>query len=193
MKQIQQQKADEEARRHRDKLRYERKMEEERAKEREILKKRMAAELNKSQQNNQNEVPKLKESPINSSRKDTVVENGDQNPEVIDNSKMSAKHDDTESELNDSKSDIPRSTNDLNADANKESKRSYENKNNIKELELDIKSDKSLDIDKDFVDSDNSPSFAESSDGTENIVNDESTTFRANVLIQRQSKGKQNE
>ena len=191
MKQIQQQKADEEARRHRDKLRYERKMEEERAKEREILKKRMAAELNKSQQNNQNEVPKLKESPINSSRKDTVVEMGDQNPEVIDNSKMSAKHDDTESELNDSKSDIPRSTNDLNADANKESKRSYENKNNIKELELDIKSDKSLDIDKDFVDSDNSPSFAESSDGTENIVNDESTTFRPNVLIQRQSKGKQ--
>ena len=191
MKQIQQQKADEEARRHRDKLRYERKMEEERAKEREILKKRMAAELNKSQQNNQNEVPKLKESPINSSRKDTVVENGDQNPEVIDNRKMSAKHDDTESELNVSKSDIPRSTNDLNADANKESKRSYENKNNIKELELDIKSDKSLDIDKDFVDSDNSPSFAESSDGTENIVNDESTTFRANVLIQRQSKGKQ--
>ena len=191
MKQIQQQKADEEARRHRDKLRYERKMEEERAKEREILKKRMAAELNKSQQNNQNEVPKLKESPINSSRKDTVVEMGDQNPEVIDNSKMSAKHDDTESELNDSKSDIPRSTNDLNADANKESKRSYENKNNIKELELDIKSDKSLDIDKDFVESDNSPSFAESSDGTENIVNDESTTFRPNVLIQRQSKGKQ--
>ena len=191
MKQIQQQKADEEARRHRDKLRYERKMEEERAKEREILKKRMAAELNKSQQNNQNEVPKLKESPINSSPKDTVVENSDQNPEVIDNSKMSAKHDDTESELNDSKSDIPRSTNDLNADANKESKRSYENKNNIKELELDIKSDKSLDIDKDFVESDNSPSFAESSDGTENIVNDESTTFRPNVLLQRQSKGKQ--
>ena len=49
MKQIQQQKANEEARRLRDKLRYERKMEEERAKEREILKKRMAAELNKKQ------------------------------------------------------------------------------------------------------------------------------------------------
>jgi hypothetical protein len=68
MKQIQQQRAEEEARRLRDKLKYEKKMEEERIKERELLKKRMANEQAKKEQrdNEQKELRKIKEQNIES-------------------------------------------------------------------------------------------------------------------------------
>ena len=40
------------------------------------------------------------------------------------------------------------------------------------------------------LDSDNSPSFPKKSDGSDSVVNDESSKFNPNVLIHRQSKGK---
>ena len=89
MKQIQQQIANEEARRLRDKLKYERKMEEERAKEREILKKRMTAEPNKKQQSeqkkNEHELHKTSEKPVNSTPEESIVVNENFDSEQTNN------------------------------------------------------------------------------------------------------------
>ena len=193
MKQIQQQKANEEARRLRDKLRYERKMEEERAKEREILKKRMAAELIKKQQNNKKEgVSKTQEqTSVNSTPNDpTSVDNITNKSEVSgavktsneqrkdDLSGSSPKTDDLENQQSDQSA--TEETNNMNKDSD------------IKELNLDIDSPKKISDDTERVnqDADNSPSFHKSSDAFESVVNDASTNFSPNVLIQRQSKGK---
>ena len=192
MKQIQQQKANEEARRLRDKLRYERKMEEERAKEREILKKRMAAELNKKQQNNKKGVSKTQvQTSVNSNPKDpTSVDNIANRSEVSgavkisneqrkdDLSASSPKTDDLENQQSDQS--VTEKTNNMNKDSD------------IKELNLDIDSPEKISDDTERVnqDADNSPSFHKSSDAFESVVNDASTNFSPNVLIQRQSKGK---
>ena len=167
MKQIQQQKANEEARRLRDKLKYERKMEEERAKEREILKKRMTAELNKKQQSeqkkNEHELHKTSEKPVNSTPEESNVVNENFDSEQTNNLEKS------------------------NVRETKESK----NEDEISKLEIEIGLEESSnENDAAGLDSDNSPSFPKKSDGSDSVVNDESSKFNPNVLIHRQSKGK---
>ena len=192
MKQIQQQKANEEARRLRDKLRYERKMEEERAKEREILKKRMAAELNKKQQNNNKESlsKSHEESSVNSTPKHpTSVDNIANKSEVSGDSKISNEP---------QKDDLPVSSPKTVDLENQQSDQSATEKTNImkdsdvKELKLEIDLQEEIidDTEKVNLNADNSPSFPKSSDAIESAVTDASTNFSPNVLIQRQSKGK---
>lgn len=165
MKQIQQQKANEEARRLRDKLKYERKMEEERAKEREILKKRMTAELNKKQQSeqkkNEHELHKTSEKPVNSTPEESIVVNENFDSEQTNNLEKS------------------------NVREIKESK----NEDEISKLEIEVGLEESSnENDAAGLDSDNSPSFPKKSDGSDSVVNDESSKFNPNVLIHRQSK-----
>ena len=191
MKQIQQQKANEEARRLRDKLRYERKMEEERAKEREILKKRMAAELNKKQQNNKESMSKShEETSVNSTPKEpTSVYNIANKSEESGGSKISNEP---------HKDDLPISSSNTVDLENQRSDQSATEKTNdmkdsdVKELKLDIDLQEEIidDTERLELDADNSPSFPKSSDAIESAVTDASTNFSPNVLIQRQSKGK---
>ena len=192
MKQIQQQKANEEARRLRDKLRYERKMEEERAKEREILKKRMAAELNKKQQNNNKEglSKSHEETSVNSTTKHpTSVDNTANKSEISGGAKISNEP---------QKDDLSVSSQKAVDLENRQSDQSAtEETNNMKDsdikelkLEIDMQEEVIEGTERVNLDADNSPSFPKSSDAIESVVNDASTNFSPNVLIQRQSKGK---
>ena len=192
MKQIQQQKANEEARRLRDKLRYERKMEEERAKEREILKKRMAAELNKKQQNNEKEV-------LSKSHEETSVNSTPQHPTLVDNTANKSQISGGAKISNEpQKDDLPVSSPKTVDLENRQSDQSAtEETNNMKDsdikelkLEIDMQEEVIEGTERVNLDADNSPSFPKSSDAIESVVTDASTNFSPNVLIQRQSKGK---
>lgn len=194
MKQIQQQKADEEARRLRDKLRYERKMEEERAKEREILRKRMAAELNKKQQNNEKDNLAKSDDKIsgNSTPKEPIAIDKDINKSDTSNK---AEISNQEQENTDKSESNPSSVNieqTNNIDSSAVDEISDLKKNSkVAELKLDINSKEMTNDneEKNVLDSDNSPAFPKSPKAYEGAVSDPSTNFSPNVLIQRQSKG----
>ena len=180
MKQIQQQRAEEEARRRRDRLKYEKKMEEEREKEREILKKRIAAEQAKKERSIKHtateNVPlgnknskidpgktggheRLNEA-VNSTKKINEQMNDGSSENSVDNSRLK----DDRSGIN----DMPIVQN-----------------NAINKLDLEIKYEAPTDAKDDSTKDE--PNFA-SNKNSESIVSDASDNMQPNILMKRQSK-----
>ena len=197
MKQIQQQRAEEEARRRRDKLKYEKKMEKERAKEREMFKNRMAAEEAKKAQreSERQEVKKIKE---RSEKTNENVEQSSENLGVTDkvNENITIPRHDADS--NSSPEQTPQAVQDNKSsyyqhkssiDINNEETAS-QGGSDIKKLalELDVDNFVAPQDEKDQTNLSNEPSFDSNSASGENLVSD-SDEFKPNVMIKRQSKG----
>merc|ERR1712223_1950788 len=127
--------------------------------------KRMTAELNKKQQSeqkkNKHELNKTSEKPVNSTPEESNVINENFDSEQTNNLEKS------------------------NVRETKESK----NEDEISKLEIEVGLEESSnENDAAGLDSDNSPSFPKKSDGSNSVINDESSKFNPNVLIHRQSK-----
>lgn len=202
MKQIQQQRTEEEERRLRDKLKYEKKMEEERAREREILKKRMAAEQAKKEtrDKDQKEMRRIKEQSKTPSEdtlgqeehlQSTKPAQNVSDEELLEGAEKSSKH------INDMpKNNISDPLHDKSYVEDKKENNIDLKKgvpiyqtDDIAKLDIDLKPDEALQKHAGDDLPNNDPSFVNPEENNQRIVNEAPENFQPSVLIKRQSKG----